>query len=155
MNCYSVFILFILFCCSGCATIIHGKNQEVIVKTEPAGAQVDIDGIEAGETPLILTLPRKQDHVVNVSMEGYHAQTAHLKRSLSGTAIFYLLPGGLLSFGVDAANGAQYKLPESVVLVLKPLFDAETVLASYLASFKAMNDKLFIESESIQYQKLA
>lgn len=151
MHC-SILILVSLFFCSGCATMIHGKTQEVVIETEPAGALVDINGTQVGQTPLILTLPRKQDHVVHLSLEGYHQQTAHLKRELAGTAIFYLLPGGLLSFGIDASNGAQYKLPKSVVIALKPLFHMETVFISYLDCFKVMNDKLFTESESAQYQ---
>src|SRR5437867_2337475 len=123
--------------------MIHGKDQKVTVKTDPTGAQVYVNGQEAGETPIVLTLPRKQDHVLNISLDGYHAETAELKRSLAGTAIFYLLPGGLLSLGIDAVNGAQYKLPESVNLALKPLFDPDTVIATHLTSFKAMNTKLF------------
>ena len=136
-------VLFIFLFISSCATIIHGKDQKVTVQTEPIGAQVYVNGKEAGETPVVLTLPRKQDHVLNVALNGYHLETAQLKRSLAGTAVFYLLPGGLLSLMIDSSNGSHYKLPESVHLALKPLFDPKTVIASQLNSFKAMNRKLF------------
>lgn len=141
MYCF-IFSVFVSLLFSSCATMIHGKDQKVDVQSVPTGAQVYVNGTEVGETPLVLMLPRKRDYLVNVALDGYHTETARLKRTLAGTAIFYLLPGGVLSFGIDAMNGAQYKLPESVSLSLKPLFDAERLIATQLDGFKEMNSKL-------------
>lgn len=139
-----ILLLAVVCIISSCGTIVHGTDQEVSLVTTPPGAEVRMDGIELGTTPMVLTLPRKQDYILHISKEGYHDHFAHVDRTLSGVAVFYLLPGGLLSLGVDAANGAQFDLPEKVDVELKELFHAETLLTDHLEYLKAMNRKLLL-----------
>ncbi len=44
------------FALSGCATIIHGTHQDVAFSSSPTGAEVWVDGVKVGETPVISKL---------------------------------------------------------------------------------------------------
>ncbi len=138
-----VLFLILVCCASSCATIVHGKSQQVAVVTEPPGATVIVDGSEVGATPLTLTLERKNDHTVYLSKNGYQATLATLERSVSGLAAFYLLPGGLLSLGIDSAHGSLYNLPPKVDVTLEPIFTPRALLAFHVNQLKALNQKLF------------
>ena len=132
-------ILLICLMFSSCATLINGHDQEITIVTDPEGAEICVNGVEAGVTPAKLRLIRAQDHVITLSKEGYHVHTKAMERSLSGVSIFYLLPGGLLSMAVDSTQGAAYCFDEKVEVVLTPLFHAPTVMASHLDVLKSTN----------------
>ena len=58
---------------SACATFEKGRPQAVVVLSFPTGAQVYINGEEAGVTPLELQLPRKLTYQVRLEKEGYNS----------------------------------------------------------------------------------
>ncbi|MFB6271616.1 MAG: PEGA domain-containing protein [Salinibacter sp.] len=94
----------------GCATLIHGTDQEVEIQSDPTGAQVEIDGRPVGETPTTATLARNRTHSVRILREGYEPYRVTLRRGRSlwlATNIFNLMIPGLL---VDASTGAFYSL---------------------------------------------
>ncbi len=55
---------------SGCATIIHGRSQEVALASTPPGAIVKIDRVQT-TTPGTITLRRKQDYDAVFTKEGF------------------------------------------------------------------------------------
>jgi len=121
-------IITLLF--SSCATIINGPDQKISITSEPAGADIAINGVEAGKTPATFRIIRAKDHIITLSKEGYHVHNEELTRQISSVSVLYLLPGGLVSAAVDAAqdNGAIYCFKDKVAIELKPLFDPETVI---------------------------
>jgi hypothetical protein len=133
-----VCILMITLLISSCATIINGKTQTIDVTSKPSGAVVEVDGLPAGVTPLKLKVPRNKDHTLHLFKEGYYFNTTKLKRTISGVVVFYLLPGGLVSFGVDASQGSLFKFQDSVSVFLHPFFDPRIVMAMELAILKAV-----------------
>ena len=110
--------------CSGvtsCASIIHGKRQEISVSTNPPGASVS-DGTNTWMTPARISLERKKTHLLTFSKAGYHTQTVPINRVIS-SAVFanILIPGGIIGWGIDAISGAQWRLvPEQIVMDLHP-----------------------------------
>ena len=107
---------------SGCATVIHGTDQEIPVSSSPEGAAVLVDGIRQGTTPMTVKTSRKHDHIVSLLLDGYAAESVTLVHSMSGAVAGNVLAGGLIGWGVDASNGAQYNLiPESVNVMLRQL----------------------------------
>jgi len=107
---------------SGCATIIHGTTQNIPVSSVPTGAKVTVDQSTAYTTPTVLDLPRKENHTIQVSLEGYNTEVITLQSVISGAVMGNLLLGGLIGWGVDAASGAQNRLvPESVHITLQPI----------------------------------
>jgi hypothetical protein len=116
-----VILISILLILSSCASIINGPDQRVRVLSDPPGAEIKINGQVAGITPATFKLIRSKDHIISVSKEGYLEQSKDVKRSLSGVAILYLLPGGLVSFGIDATQGSQFCFPDQVHIKMPPL----------------------------------
>lgn len=94
----------------GCATIMHGKTQSVGVSSVPEGASVTVDNQNLGITPLFIELKRKDQHVVSISLDGYHTARLTLQRKASGWIWGNIIFGGLIGLAVDAITGGLYKL---------------------------------------------
>jgi PEGA domain len=106
----------------GCASIMHGSEQQVTVSSRPIGADVVVDDGLRTKTPAVLTLSRKSSHMLEISYEGYQKETVEIKRVVSGAAFGNLLFGGLIGAAVDTSTGAAYKLePTEVSVDLKPI----------------------------------
>src|SRR5271167_3258448 len=102
-------------CLSACATIIHGTRQEVGILSSPMGAEVWVDNVKMGETPVVAKLRRKDTHTVKLILPGYQPYETTITRSVSGWVWGNIAIGGLIGLGVDAMSGGMYKLkPEHV-----------------------------------------
>ncbi len=98
-----------------CGTIIHGSNQEIAFSSTPAGAQVAVDGVVMGQTPVLLNLERKNHHSVRLTLDGYQPYGMTMSRSVDGWIAGNIVFGGLIGLAVDAVTGAMYKLsPDQV-----------------------------------------
>ena len=116
------------FFCTGCATIINGTRQKVIVTSTPTGAIVT-DGKSCWTTPATIILSRKEDHPLFIWKPGYKIQSVRLKHMVS-TVIFgdALMPGGLVFAAIDVATGSEYKLvPGEIEIKLRPLTEKDSV----------------------------
>ena len=87
-------------CLSACATIIHGMRQEVGISSSPTGAEVWVDNVKMGETPVVAKLRRKDTHTVKLLMPGYQAYETTITRSVSGWVWGNIAIGGLLGLGI-------------------------------------------------------
>lgn len=124
-------ILLSLFLLNACATVAHGKYQEVPVITHPAGADVVADcgkgAQSAGQTPVVVKLDRKADRcVITMKKDGYEDSSMIVTRRLSGWfwcnifLPYVTVPGAL----VDLYDGAAYKrTPGAVKATLTPAGD--------------------------------
>jgi len=113
-------IIVALVLSSGCATIIHGTTQDIAITTDPSGAELNVDGQERYKSPAKINMKRKDDHIVEVTMDGYQKETVNIKSVVSGAVAGNIIAGGLIGWGVDAASGGQYRLvPENIDLRLR------------------------------------
>jgi hypothetical protein len=120
-KCAGFLIIIGLAISSGCATIVYGTTQDINITTDPPGADLNVDGSEHYKSPAKITMKRKEDHMVEVTMDGYQKETLNIKSVMSGAVAGNILAGGLIGWGVDAASGAQYRLvPENVDVRLRP-----------------------------------
>jgi hypothetical protein len=104
----------------GCATIMHGSTQQVMINSTPMGANVIVDGGMRFKTPAAISLSRKDSHIVEISMDGYQTETVDIRRVTSGAAFGNLLFGGLVGVAVDASSGGAYRLePEDIRVDLR------------------------------------
>ena len=100
---------------AACGTIIHGTRQDVGVSSTPTGAQVVVDNMPLGQTPVVAKLTRKDNHVIRITMPGYQTFETNVTRSVSGWVWGNIVFGGLIGLAVDAIRGGLYKLrPEQV-----------------------------------------
>ena len=110
----SVFLCFLLVV-TGCATIMSGLKQNVIILSNPRNAFVTINGVPHGRTPLALDLERKDDHYVKIEMEGYEPYEVTITRQINGWVWGNILIGGLIGLAIDFGSGAIYSLnPEDI-----------------------------------------
>ena len=114
-------LLAVCICFSSCATIMRGSNQKVIILSQPKVANVEIDGLNAGQTPYLARLERRKKHVVRITLDGYTPYEVTLNRKMNGWIFGNLLLGGLIGIAVDVATGSMYSLtPKDVYGELGP-----------------------------------
>lgn len=104
----------------GCATIVKGSHQKVPIASDPAGADVLVDGSLVGQTPLNLEMKRKHDHLVTIQKPGYRPKSVAVVKDVGGAVWGNIIAGGLIGWGVDASTGAQYNLtPKTIAVTLE------------------------------------
>jgi PEGA domain len=101
---------------SGCATVAGGgSDQRVHIDSEPKGAQVRVDGQVRGVTPIDVELSRRQEHQVQLELEGRPPYVTTLKPGCNPWVFGNVLVGGLIGLAVDASTGAVSTLyPQEV-----------------------------------------
>lgn len=95
---------------SSCATIISGNKSPLIIRSEPSGAEVLIDGVSVGRTPLFADIRRMEDHEIRLMKAGFVEASQTTGRKLNawaaGNVIFGLF--GIFGLLVDASTGAAF-----------------------------------------------
>jgi hypothetical protein len=93
--------------CSGCATLFSGTDQEVTFTSDPPGAQVLLDGVPMGNTPLTVELDRStfRRSYVTLRAQGYESEKFNVKKTLNTTALFNCT--SICFWGTDAITGAM------------------------------------------------
>jgi hypothetical protein len=100
---------------SGCASLMHGSDQDVSVVSNPAAASISVDGKPMGTTPAVVRLTRKESHILRLDLEGYQPFEMPLERKTSGWVWGNIVFGGLIGVAVDSSTGAMYKLTPGAV----------------------------------------
>jgi len=107
---------------TGCATIISGTTQVLTFQSNPSGAEILVNGIPVGITPLTVTVKRKSGTKVMVKKEGYKEQSFVLKQSLEPWFWGNIIFGGLFGSTTDIASGATVEYsPDQYYTTLEPV----------------------------------
>ncbi|MBA7568139.1 hypothetical protein ES708_09860 [subsurface metagenome] len=110
---------------AGCAYILSTDSQDISISSSPAGAQVMIKttgGIEVftGITPAQAHLKRKNEYIVDVTLEGHAPKQVYLEQSLNPKTFWNILLGGIPGLIVDGISGAIWNLePETITITLQ------------------------------------
>jgi len=100
----------LVICFTGCATIVESTKQEIVISTEPSGAEVLRSGVAVGTTPITLTVKRKEaGESILVRKEGYEDGYIQTKSKMNGWFWGNVLTGGLYGSTTDIVSGAAYK----------------------------------------------
>ena len=134
-------MLCLIACLSGCGTLALGTSQLVRIQSEPAGAQVAINGRVIGETPATVRLSTTAPHILQVSMCGYEPQIIQISKVFNNWTwlnllmLPFILPT-LVGFAVDANTGGMYRLsPDEVNVAFTQFGDKPNGAAGDLAVF--------------------
>ncbi|MBI5648067.1 MAG: hypothetical protein HY962_14140 [Ignavibacteriae bacterium] len=98
----------------GCATLLHGRYQDVDIVTIPDSAEVLINGIRAGYSPVKVPLRRDGDFTVEFRRTGWRDTSIVLEGSVSTLLLVNVLYGYIgapIGVGIDFLTGAAYELP--------------------------------------------
>ena len=99
----------ILLGIAGCATIIEGSHQRILVASEPPGAVIFVNGIRVGKTPAKVKLRRGRHlETITISMPRYKTKKIILTRTIDGWFWGNILLGGVIGMVVDASTGDMY-----------------------------------------------
>ncbi len=110
----TISLVMILGSTSGCATIIHGRSQDVDFASSPLGATVKVDGVQT-TTPGKVTLPRKKDHDAVFSKDGFPDRPVKIESTGSWWMLGNVVFGGIIGLIIDLSTGGGYKLvPASI-----------------------------------------
>jgi hypothetical protein len=105
-----LFLALLLFTCSArCASVVHGRYQDVAVSSTPSGAAVRVDcgdaPADAGVTPAKVKLRRGAEHcAITLSKSGYSDHVVTFTRMVSEATWGNIVPGLLIGTVIAAAS---------------------------------------------------
>ena len=79
-------------------------------------------GIEVftGTTPAKAHLKRKNEYIIDVTLEGHKTKQVHLAKALNKKTLWNLLNGGIGGWIIDGVSGALWQLePETITITLQ------------------------------------
>ena len=101
---------------SGCATVFKGGSEDVFVNSNPQGAEIIIDGVSYGVTPMTINLESDRDYTV-VLRQGGQEETFFIRSEIGTLWIVLDVLTGLVPLIVDASTGDWYELSPGEVFV--------------------------------------
>ena len=121
----SRYALLLLLSLSACSTIIEGRSQQIMVNTNPSGADCNIfrNGDKISSiigTPGSAYLEKtKYDIRIECDKPGYQTATYLNHSGTAGATWGNIVAGGLVGWGVDSATGSdnKYETPVNITLV--------------------------------------
>lgn len=106
---------------TGCATIMDGSTQDILVDSSPQGARVEVNGASKGVTPASVTMLRKTSVPLVIKLDGY--KDATITPTTKTNSMFWgnILLGGVFGSTTDSASGSinEYS-PGSYFVTLDP-----------------------------------
>ncbi|HOV94009.1 MAG TPA: PEGA domain-containing protein [Spirochaetales bacterium] len=102
----SILVLVLL----GCATIIKGDKEPVYLSSKPDSAEVYVNGVFAGITPIRLNLTSKGTYTIEFRKEGYRSKVVQIDNQIGAGWIVLDALVGLVPILVDAITGSWYDL---------------------------------------------
>lgn len=105
---------------TSCSTIMNGPRQSIGIASNPTNASVWLDRAFMGNTPIIIDMSRKDNHIVRIELEGYLPYEATFSKKLNMWVFGNIIFGGVIGLAVDAVTGAIYTLtPDQVQAELR------------------------------------
>lgn len=120
---------------SACSSVIEGTSQEILVNTNPAGANCEFvrEGnviARVSQTPGGATIKKtKHDITLKCSKQGYQEATYLNHSGAAGATFGNIVLGGGIGWAIDSASGADNKYDGVVNITMVPA-NAETVAAA-------------------------
>lgn len=111
----------------GCATMLKGTNEQLMVASDPSGATVAVNGQNEGTTPYETTVPSSQNLQIEVSKAGYQPTTIEDDTSFRWGYEIWSFLEFVIPMGVDMADGAAWGHDKTMVTAhLEPSSQAPT-----------------------------
>ncbi|MEI7609998.1 MAG: hypothetical protein WCJ64_21660 [Rhodospirillaceae bacterium] len=134
LTCRATSYLVLALSLGACSSIIDGTTQEIVINTNPPGADCALNrkGIPVARvnpTPGAATIKKTKNDIVVICTKAGYQPASYINRSGSAGATFgNIVAGGLIGWGIDSASGADNKYDSPVTITLPPYFIPTTVL---------------------------
>jgi PEGA domain len=96
-----------------CAALFNAKTHPIQMNSNPAGAEVWVDGNRVGTTPTSVDLSIKEEHTVTFKMADHKDVTCLVNRKVGVGWVVLDVLGGLVPVIIDAATGSWYELDKN------------------------------------------
>jgi len=106
---------------AGCATLLNSSTRTIALGSTPTEAEVWIDGVRRGVTPMSLDFDNHQSHRVIFRKEGYDDAVCELTASVGTVWVILDVLAGLVPVVVDAATGEWKSLDQGVCNAVLPV----------------------------------
>lgn len=102
----------LLFCLasSGCGLLASGTTTIVPIRSEPSGAEVWVDGVRVGETPLRVALRSEEPHRVELRRSGFVPRALQFEPVIDASYVILDVATVFVGLLIDAATGGYYEL---------------------------------------------
>ena len=104
---------------AGCGTLFTPAVKNVPLSSNPQEAEVYVDGVLHGETPLTLELSNRESHTIEFRKDGHGSVVCQLNARVN-KGILVLDLFGFVPLIVDAATGGWRTLDEDSCTVSLP-----------------------------------
>ena len=112
----SIFVIIsLIFMFSSCALMLTSGTGKVDISSKPDGAEVFINGISYGRTPVRVLLKTKREYEVTFKKEGYKPITKRITNKVGAGWVILDVLFGLVPVIADAVTGAWYKFDQKSV----------------------------------------
>ena len=88
----------------GCGTVLGQRKAPVQLTSFPAGADVFVDGVHQGKTPVEVTVSTEGTHHIEFQLDGKRGG-CEVTGGVSGMWVAFDIAMGLIPLAVDAATG--------------------------------------------------
>ena len=113
-----VLVLIACAALSNCATVFNDREPLVDIDSQPAGADVYVDGEYLGTTPVQVELSVHREHTIVFRKDGFDDRTFRLSNEVGALWIVLDVVTGLIPLIVDAATGNWLELGDETVDVV-------------------------------------
>ena len=100
---------------TGCATLFGAGPVPVAFQSDTPGAEVWIDGIKRGVTPVTISLDNKKPVTVTFKQAGREDYTVQIGTQVRAGYLVLDVLGGLIPVVVDASTGEWKTLDQKIV----------------------------------------
>jgi hypothetical protein len=91
---------------AGCAAVLGSKEKQFDLRSDPAGAEVYLDGARLGTTPTLAKLSNMKEHTFVFRKDGYKEASCTLTRGTGGGWVIFDVLSGLVPIVIDAATNS-------------------------------------------------
>lgn len=108
-------MLILIIVMSSCATLLAPQKHPLDLNSEPHGADVYVNGVNMGATPIRLRLFADKSYAIEFRNEGYESTTRVVSTKLGVGWVVLDIIVGVFPLIIDAVTGAWYNLDQNSV----------------------------------------
>lgn len=115
------FMLFMLLI-QGCSSVINGTTQKITITSNVQGAEVMLNGVNLGRTPVTTRVKREKTSHLLVRKDGYKDYSLQVQTKLDPWFWGNIVIGGLVGSTTDSVTGSTHLIdPDTIFVQMEPI----------------------------------
>lgn len=113
-------VILVLLSTSSCGLLFLSSEKDITLTTSPDAAEVWVQGVRMGTTPMQIELDNRSSHIITFKKEGYEDISCQLNATVHGGIVVLDVLAGLVPVIIDAATGGWKRIPEDTCVATLP-----------------------------------